>query len=184
MPVELNSEDERWGDLTPLAQRAVAAVLAHLGHDPAAFEVSVLACDDARIQALNAQFRAKDRPTNVLSWPSWDLAADTPGAAPEPPEAGTPADPEALGDIALAFETCTREAAEQGKAFADHVTHLLVHSVLHLLGYDHQDPRDGELMEKTEVAILATMGIADPYETLDGPPDMAGLTAGTATGKD
>lgn len=184
MPVELNTEDERWGDLAPLALRAASAGLAHLGHDPAVFEVSLLACDDARIQALNAQFRGKDRPTNVLSWPAWDLGAEEPGALPFPPEPGSADEPEALGDIALAFETCAREASEQGKAFDDHVAHLLVHSLLHLLGYDHEDPRDGDLMEKTEVAILATLGIADPYETLDGPPDVAGTSATTATGKD
>lgn len=171
MPVEVNTEDARWGALAPLAERAAAAVLGYLGHDPVLHDISVLACDDARIRTLNAQFRGKDRATNVLSWPAWDLAADAPGALPGLPEPGTPDDPEALGDLALAFETCQREAAEQGKAMDDHVTHLLVHSVLHLLGYDHVHDADALLMEETETRILATMGIADPYATLDGPPD-------------
>lgn len=171
MPVELNTEDPRWGDLTALAERATTAALRHLGHDPVLLEVSVLACDDARIRLLNAQFRGKDQPTNVLSWPAWDLGAESPGALPEPPEAGTMDEPESLGDLALAYETCQREAAEQGKAFDDHVTHLIVHSVLHLLGYDHECDPDALLMEETETAILATLGIADPYATLDGPPD-------------
>ncbi|WP_417628131.1 rRNA maturation RNase YbeY [Pararhodobacter aggregans] len=161
--LDINAEEPRWGDLDPLARAAIDATLAHLGHDPACFEVSLLACDDARIKGLNAGFRDKDKATNVLSWPAWDLSAQTPGALPEEPETGTPDEPEALGDIALAYETCLREAGEQGKPFADHVTHLIVHSVLHLLGYDHETDEDAALMEKTEVAILATMGIADPY---------------------
>jgi len=161
--LDINAEEPRWGDLDPLARSAIDATLAHLGHDPACFEVSLLACDDARIKRLNAGFRDKEKATNVLSWPAWDLSAETPGAMPEEPETGTPEEPEALGDIALAYETCLREAGEQGKPFADHVTHLVVHSVLHLLGYDHETDEDAALMEKTEVAILATMGIADPY---------------------
>lgn len=171
MSTELNTEDTRWGDLAPLIDRATAAALSHLGHDPALFDVSVLACDDMRIRALNAQFRGKDRPTNVLSWPAWDLSPEAPGALPEPPEPGTRDDPEALGDMALAFDTCQREAVEQGKSLDDHVTHLIVHSLLHLLGYDHEDDADALRMEETEAAILATLGIRDPYATLDGPPD-------------
>ncbi|PWE29079.1 rRNA maturation RNase YbeY [Pararhodobacter marinus] len=177
MPVELVTEDERWGplDLAALAPRVCAETLAHLGHDPALVEISLLACDDARIRTLNAQFRAKDKPTNVLSWPTWDLSPDTPGGAPEAPETGTPDDPEMLGDIALAFETCTREAREQGKSAADHATHLIVHSTLHLLGYDHETEEDAALMEKTEVEILAKLGIRDPYAT-----DDSGLPQGVA----
>ena len=79
------------------------------------------------------------------------------------PEAGTPDDPTELGDIAISFETCEREAAEQAKVFADHVIHLLVHAMLHLLGYDHEEDNEAELMEGTEKAILASIGIADPY---------------------
>jgi len=174
MPVEINVEDARWGDPAPLVEGAVAAALRHLRLDPSAYEVSVLACDDARIRTLNAEFRSQDRPTNVLSWPAEDLTAKAEGTSPAPPEAGTPDDPAELGDIALAYETCAREAAEQGKRLADHATHLLVHSALHLLGYDHARPGDALLMEETEIAILADMGIANPYEALDGPVDEAG----------
>ena len=171
MPVEVNAEDARWGDLSALAETAVAATLRHLGHDPAGYEVSVLACDDARMRALNAQFRGQDRPTNVLSWPAEDLSAETDGMPPAPPPPGDPDMPEELGDIALAWETCQREAEAQAKRLPDHVTHLLVHSVLHLLGHDHMRPGDAHLMEETEIAILAQMGIADPYAGLDGPID-------------
>ena len=177
MLIEIAFEDPRWdaAGLEPLAQRACAAALRHLGREPALFEISMLACDDARIRTLNAEFRGKDKPTNVLSWPAWDLSAETPGALPEPPEPGTAEDPEGLGDMALAYETCAREAADQGKSFDDHVTHLVVHSLLHLLGYDHETDADAEVMEETEVAILAHLGIADPYAA-----DESGLPQGVA----
>ena len=170
--LEVNAEDPRWGDLDPVARRAIDAGLRHLGQDPALFEVSLLACDDARIAGLNTEFRAKAVPTNVLSWPSWDLTAEVRGALAALPEPGTRDDPELLGDIALAYETCAREATEQGKTFEVHVTHLIVHSLLHLLGYDHETDEDAVLMEKTEALILAQLGIGDPYAGDDPePPD-------------
>jgi probable rRNA maturation factor len=169
MQVEIDIDDPRWGalGLEALVERAGVATLNHLGFDPVGFEISVLACDDARIRGLNAQFRAKDSATNVLSWPTWDLSAETPGALPEPAETGTADDPEALGDMALAYETCQREALEQHKAPTDHVTHLIVHSVLHLLGYDHETDEDAVLMEETERSVLAQLGVADPYAADD-----------------
>lgn len=158
--IDIIFEDPRWKDhgLTELASAASGAVFRALDV-PAEFEISLLACDDARIAALNEDFRAMPAPTNVLSWPSEDRAPDTAGQTPTPP---TGPDPE-LGDIAIAYDTCAREAAEQGKDFNDHVTHLLVHGVLHLLGYDHIDDRDAALMEGLETRILAKLGIEDPY---------------------
>lgn len=166
MLVDLVSEDPRWDEdvLTRLAEQAASATLRHLGHAPEGFEIVLLACDDARIAVLNADFRDKALPTNVLSWPEWDLSAETEGDAPDPPEAGAPDDREPLGNIALAYDTCAREAAEQGKSFDAHVTHLIVHSVLHLLGYDHIRDKDAALMEETEARILAQLGVRDPYE--------------------
>ena len=157
MTVDLLIEDDRWqaAGLDALAERACGAALARLGVVGA--EISLLACDDARIAVLNAEFRGKPAATNVLSWPSEDRAADEPGGDPVPPE-----DLE-LGDIAIAWETCAREAEAAGRPFADHVTHLLVHGTLHLLGYDHIDDKDAGLMEALEVEILGKLGIADPY---------------------
>lgn len=158
--IELIVEDDRWNTaaLDERAQIACCAVFAALSLSEA-FEVSILGCDDARIAILNNDFRDKPTATNVLSWPSADRAPTTAGANPIPPD---PMDPE-LGDIAIAFETCTREAAEQGKRFDDHVTHLLIHATLHLLGYDHETDKDAALMEALETRILAKLGIEDPY---------------------
>lgn len=164
--VDIIIEDERWQDLLPaLAETAAQAVLADQGLDPAAFEVSLLGCDDARIAVLNAEFRGKPAPTNVLSWPSQDLAPEAEGTRPDLPEPFLPDERESLGDIAIAWETCTREAEEQGKSLHDHVLHLIVHGVLHLLGYDHIREGDAALMEGTEVRVLDRMGISDPYES-------------------
>ena len=164
--VDTMIEDARWEalGLPALADRAARGALAELGLPGAGFEISLLGCDDARIAALNADFRGKPQPTNVLSWPSEERGAEADGGAPDPVEPGSAEMPEELGDIAIAYETCAREAAEQDKSVADHVTHLLVHGVLHLFGYDHVRERDAALMESTETRILAKMGIANPYE--------------------
>ena len=170
--VEAVIEDDRWQavGLPMLADRAAVATFAMLGLRPDGLELSVLGAEDARIAALNAEFRGKPVPTNVLSWPAWDLAAEADGDAPVAPETGTPDSPEALGDIAIAYDTCAAEAAAQGKTLADHTTHLLVHGLLHCLGYDHERDKDAALMEGLETRILASMGIADPYEAAgDGP---------------
>jgi len=165
--IEITQESPLWEavDLGALAQGAVDATLGALDLPPEAFEVSILACDDARIARLNAEFRGKPGPTNVLSWPSEERAAETPGARPALPDPDDPMAAE-LGDLALAFETCAREAEAAGKPLADHLTHLVVHGTLHLLGFDHETDPDAALMEGLEVKILATLGMANPYETL------------------
>ena len=112
---------------------------------PGEDSVVILLTSDAEVATLNQQFRAKPGPTNVLSFP-----------APPNPE-------DHLGDIALAYGVCAREAAEQGKTLAAHLQHLVAHGVLHLLGYDHQTEAEAEAMEALERAILAGIGIADPY---------------------
>ena len=110
--------------------------------------LTILLTNDAEIKTFNAQYRAKNKPTNVLSFPDGDVVDGV----------------TQLGDIALAYETITREAAEQGKLLKHHISHLSVHGVLHLLGYDHEADRDAKAMETLEIAILARMGIANPYE--------------------
>jgi probable rRNA maturation factor len=163
--VETVIEDDHWTalDLGARAEAACRAVLAELDLPAEEYEIALLGCDDARIAALNADFRDKPTPTNVLSWPADDLAAEADGDDPWLPPEAPEAERLALGDIAIAWETCAREAAEQGKAHADHVTHLLVHGCLHLLGYDHVREKDAALMEGLEVQILAKLGVADPY---------------------
>ncbi|NDR59508.1 rRNA maturation RNase YbeY [Aliiruegeria sabulilitoris] len=162
--VDVVIEAEAWDviGLRELAERAVRTSLRHL-RLPAAAEVAVLATDDARITLLNADFRAKEAATNVLSWPSEDLSADTPGGQPLLPEADFPGEPAFLGDIALAWETCSREAVAAGKPVEAHVCHLVVHGLLHLLGYDHISEEDAALMEGIEVEILGKLGLPDPY---------------------
>lgn len=166
-------EDARWEQigsqanaapgLEAMADRAIRAALVHLGLPATGFTLCVMGCDDARISLLNAEFRGKPAPTNVLSWPAEDRAAPEPGQAPPLPVPGTAEDPEPLGDIAIAYDTCVREAKAAGKSAQDHVTHLVVHGFLHLLGYDHVDDSDAALMERLEAAILATLDVDDPY---------------------
>ena len=158
-------EDARWEGLglERLSLGAASAALAALGLPEVGFTLCVMGCDDARISGLNAAFRGKHAPTNVLSWPSELLAEGTPGVVPALPLPGEAGAPWSLGDIAMSYDTCAREAQAGDKPLADHVTHLVVHGVLHLLGYDHVHDADAALMEKHEVAILATLGVDDPY---------------------
>jgi len=159
MIIDILIEDTRWNS-TALATRGegvAAAALAHLGLAGRGYEASLLACNDARIAALNADFRGKPQPTNVLSWPSEERGAETDGGTPS-----APSDPE-LGDIAMSYDTCAREAAEMGIALDDHAAHLVLHGLLHLLGYDHERDLDATLMEGLETVILGKLGMADPY---------------------
>ena len=171
MLTETIIEDDRWETfgLDAMAERAALATLSHLDLAAEDFEIAVMGCDDQRIAVLNADFRGKPQPTNVLSWPSEDLAAEDPGAMPFAPEPEFEGEAHHLGDLALAFETCVREAAEHKKPAGDHVTHLIVHGVLHLLGYDHIRDVDATLMERLEVEILGNLGLSDPYREIDGP---------------
>lgn len=164
MIVDVLIEEPAWRalGLEAMAETAAAATLTHMRLVQERFEISLLACNDARIAVLNEDFRGKPTPTNVLSWPATDRSAGKPGAAPKlpTPPAGTV---EELGDIAIAHETCMAEAESAGRDPSAHVCHLLVHGVLHLLGYDHMSDEDAALMEGLEVEILASMGLDDPY---------------------
>ncbi len=143
-----------------LAKSAAGAAIAESAFPQLAedrpVEISITLTGDEKVRELNAHWRSKDKPTNVLSFPMAD-ERDLSGA--------TLADAELLlGDIILARGVCETEAAEKGVSFEDHATHLLVHGTLHLLGYDHHDDRDAADMEAREVRALARLGIANPYE--------------------
>lgn len=135
--------------LLGLVERAAAAAFAELKLAGTS-ELSVVFTDDAAIQALNAQWRNKDKPTNVLSFPAF------------PPAKGGRLPP-MLGDIVLAAETVVREATEEKKPVENHVSHLVIHGLLHLLGYDHETDDEAEEMEAVERAALARLAIPDPY---------------------
>ena len=167
---EIVIEDERWTrlDLESLCAAAIGRTLTDLGIDPADCALTLLACDDARIAALNEDFRGKARPTNVLSWPAEERGAATPGGTPRAPQKDAFGTLE-LGDIALSYDTCVAEARSAGKPLGDHVTHLVVHGLLHLLGYDHETEADAALMEGWEVKVLGKLGLDDPYRDTKAP---------------
>ena len=158
--VDLRIEDPRWSrslvDPEAFSRRCVATALATAWPDRRAeVEISLTLAADARIRALNARYRGRDRPTNVLSFPALSAAELGPAlAAPMPT---------LLGDVLLAFETVREEAAREGKTLEAHLGHLLVHGVLHLLGHDHQREAEALVMEALERRILARLGLPDPY---------------------
>ena len=145
MKFELNIGSPLWKEFKPhpIIEKTLTAIAEHEELEEG-LEVSILLADDAAVQTLNRDYRSKDKPTNVLSFPQDDDVL--------------------LGDIAMAFETLVREAAEQEKTFHDHFTHLFIHGVLHLLGYDHEEHDDQEDMEKQEIDILHGLGIENPYD--------------------
>ncbi|WP_423140677.1 rRNA maturation RNase YbeY [Parablastomonas sp. CN1-191] len=151
--------DTDWAELAFRCGEAAAAVAPELA--PARLSASVLLTGDDAVHALNREWRAKDKPTNVLSFPMLERAQLLSLAADGPEEM--------LGDLALALETCTREAAEKGVPLADHAAHLMVHGLLHLAGYDHETGEaDAAAMEGLEIKALARMGLADPYDDRPG----------------
>jgi probable rRNA maturation factor len=131
-----------WPEARVSIRRAIKATLEHQQEKPS--DIAVVLMDDASIIPLNHSYRGKNKPTNVLSFVS-----DEDGE---------------MGDIMLAYETIAKEAREQKKSLTEHATHLVVHGVLHLLGYDHENEVEANIMEAHEIAILATLGVANPYQ--------------------
>ncbi|TFW12000.1 rRNA maturation RNase YbeY [Brevundimonas intermedia] len=142
--IEIEVEAEAWTGALPDAE-AIVERAARVAQGTVEGNIVVLLTDDDAVRELNARFRDKDKPTNVLSFPAPE------NAAPH------------LGDIVLAYGVCATEAEAQGKTLADHLSHLVVHGVLHLLGRDHEDDAEAEEMEAEEREILAQIGVADPY---------------------
>jgi probable rRNA maturation factor len=184
MSITILTHDDRWKGLAPTVKRAGEAVLVELScqrrlasskkkkldttslcfpavsketgktgvwHDKVS--LAILLTNDAEVKTLNRDYRGKNKPTNVLSFPDGSEEMGAHGKTVKH-----------LGDIALAYETIAREAAEQGKALKHHLTHLTIHGILHLMGYDHEAEAEANAMETLEIAILARMGIANPYE--------------------
>jgi probable rRNA maturation factor len=159
--VEADGEWDSSRSWEQLARKAAEAAIAEsafpqLADSERPVEISVTLTGDEQVRALNAEWRGKDKPTNVLSFPMAD-ERDLSRANVDGPEL-------LLGDIILAHGVCEAEAAEKGVSVEQHATHLLVHGTLHLLGYDHHEDRDAADMEAREVRALARLGIANPYE--------------------
>ncbi len=151
--IDIEIEDAAWSDALPdveaVVERAAQGALDTLTQAKRGGAVAILLTDDAAVADLNTRFRGKPTSTNVLSFPAADSAYPH------------------LGDVALAYGVCASEAEAQSKSLADHLTHLVVHGVLHLLGYDHESEADAEVMEQMECEILRRFGIADPYAQRD-----------------
>jgi len=150
--IDVQIADRAWHDDSEdpqsITRRVAGALNQALGNPLKNRELTVRFASDEEVRALNAQFRNKDAPTNVLSFPATRMPGQGEGA---------------LGDIILARETVVREAAEQGKQVADHTSHLILHGMLHLLGYDHDTDEKAKKMESTERDVLGRLDIADPY---------------------
>ena len=172
LEVELSREepwpDADWDALATRAARATLTATPHgeLATSPALVEISVRLTSDEEVRQLNARYRGKDKPTNVLSFPMTPpdlLDAVTQNSDANACGASTTGGEVLLGDIVLAHGVCAAEAAEKGASLADHATHLVVHGVLHLLGHDHATEDEAAAMEAIERDVLAGLGIADPY---------------------
>ena len=140
--ITLVIEEEKWRAVRGLQARLKQAAALALSSGRRKGALTILLSNDKRLKALNCDFRGKDKPTNVLSFPQGG---------------------DYLGDVAIAYGVTSKEAKASGKKLIDHAAHLAVHGVLHLLGYDHERPRDAKIMEPLEVRILGKLGIADPY---------------------
>ncbi|MCM2455849.1 rRNA maturation RNase YbeY [Rhizobium sp. CG4] len=163
MDIQIRVEDDAWPSedvLLALCEKVLGAAAQFLAKEEKqpfpkmAPEISLVFTNDAEIREINAEWRDKDKATNVLSFPAFPLE---PGGMPGP----------MLGDIVIARETVEREAVDLEKTFDDHLTHLMVHGFLHLFGYDHMETEEAEEMELLETRILASLGLSDPYAGQD-----------------
>ncbi len=151
MDLKVDVEDERWTAIAQLEEKLKAAAMATAQHQSFSGEINLILVDDAVMQELNATWRDKNKPTNVLSFPS-------PAGLTMPPGEKPP-----LGDIAMSYDTLAVEAARDHKSLSDHMVHLFIHGLLHLLGHDHETEAEALEMETLEIKILSGLGIANPY---------------------
>jgi probable rRNA maturation factor len=167
LDVDIIAENSAWAahlpDVEELCRRAAAAAFVTGavadGGQPEAAEACIVLSDDAELQALNRQWRGIDAPTDVLSFPCEGSGTAVKARAQGPLRQG----PLLLGDVVVALETAAAAAADEGKSLSDHLSHLVVHGMLHLLGYDHEAADEAAVMQALEARALATLGIADPY---------------------
>jgi probable rRNA maturation factor len=147
-------QDRRWEKSLPRLITFTRRFALHaLDLSKAKVEVTIVLASDSLVRGLNHQFLGKDKPTNVLSFPQ-------PPAVKSAPKASKTAE---IGEVVLAFETVRKEAMTQGKPFVNHLGHLVVHGILHLLGYDHERSGDARVMERLEADILSMLGMPNPY---------------------
>lgn len=169
--VDLVVEESAWTEALPdieaLANTAAHLALSEAGLDPARWTLCLLACDDDRMAALNHDFRGKAAPTNVLSWPAFELTPKHPGGLPPTPPNATHGARQPLGDVAIALQTTRCEAEASAIPLKNHAIHLILHGSLHLLGFDHETDEDAETMERIETRALARIGVDDPYMRSD-----------------
>ena len=154
MPIDIAFADARWRRVPKLVKRIEQAHALSLTKDKCAKLTAVLLANDTTLKELNYQWRGKKKPTNILSFPA--AALKVPRGVLKP-----------LGDVALGYETCAKEAKEAGKTLSHHAIHLFVHGLLHLIGYDHETDVDAMRMETKEIRILAKLGILNPYMLVD-----------------
>lgn len=140
--IDITVKSRLWPSVEKRIRKVVSTTLSQAKVEPST-EISIVLADDAFVHNLNKQYREKDKPTNVLSFPAGE--------------------PGILGDIILAYETLKAEAAAQGKSFDHHLIHLTIHGILHLLGYDHESENEAEIMESMEIRILEFFGVENPY---------------------
>ncbi len=159
-------EENRWRDidLDKLLRNSVSIIPLDICDYSKNYEISLLACNEKKISALNLQFLGKKGGTNILSWPEYDLRSLKAGDFPsKPPVPNCNDETVNLGNLAISYETIIKEAVAECKTLEDHILHLLIHGYLHLLGFDHEEKLSAELMEKIEKKALFDLGVSNPY---------------------
>ena len=171
MTVNIEFQDHRWKSLPldRIAQVSLNLITENILKKSNNFEISVLASNDYEISLLNMRFRGYNSPTDILSWPEHEYYRSKPGEFPKiasrsnlAQEAGF------LGNLAISYDRCSIDSEKANLTLEDHLSHLLVHGCLHLVGFDHQNELDAALMETMEKELLAVLGIKNPYKLIDG----------------